>query len=63
MKNFKLIITRHSESIWNKKNCFTGWSNIGLTERGYKDSLKTAYILKNNNIIPDRILISKLKIH
>lgn len=60
MKNLKLIITRHSESIWNKKNCFTGWSNIGLTEKGYKDSFKTANILKNNDIIPDRIFTSKL---
>lgn len=60
MSNFKLIITRHSESIWNKTNRFTGWSNIDLTKKGYKDSVKTANILKKNNIIPDRILTSKL---
>lgn len=60
MKNFKLIICRHSESIWNKKNCFTGWSNIALTKKGCQDSLKSAYILKKNNIIPNRILTSKL---
>ena len=60
MKKFNLIITRHSESIWNKTNRFTGWSNIDLTKKGYKDSLNTALILKKNKILPNRILASEL---
>jgi 2,3-bisphosphoglycerate-dependent phosphoglycerate mutase len=30
----KLILVRHGESEWNKKGLWTGWSDIGLTEKG-----------------------------
>ena len=29
----KLVLLRHGESIWNKKNVFTGWVDIGLSEK------------------------------
>ena len=60
MNNFKLLICRHGESIWNKNNKFTGWSNINLTKKGRKQAIKKSLILKNNNIIPNKILTSKL---
>ena len=60
MNNFKLLICRHGESIWNKNNKFTGWSNINLTTQGRKQALDKSIILKNNNLIPNKILTSKL---
>ena len=30
----KLIIVRHGESIWNLENRFTGWTDVGLSEKG-----------------------------
>lgn len=36
----KLILMRHGESVWNKKNIFTGWVDIPLSEMGIEESLK-----------------------
>ena len=60
MKNYKLIISRHGESIWNKSNKFTGWTNIGLTQNGRHQAYKKSLILKYNKLIPNRIHTSKL---
>ena len=30
----KLILLRHGESIWNKENRFTGWTDVPLSEKG-----------------------------
>ena len=30
----KIVLIRHGESEWNKLNLFTGWTDIGLSERG-----------------------------
>src|SRR5580700_2719194 len=35
----KLILTRHGQSIWNKRNLFTGWVDIPLSEEGIQESL------------------------
>ena len=30
----KLVLVRHGESIWNKENLFTGWTDVDLSETG-----------------------------
>ena len=30
----RLVLLRHGESTWNKENRFTGWTDVGLTEKG-----------------------------
>ena len=30
----RLVLLRHGESLWNKENRFTGWTDVPLTERG-----------------------------
>ena len=35
----KLALLRHGESIWNKENRFTGWTDVDLSEKGIKDDL------------------------
>lgn len=32
--SYKLVLIRHGESVWNLENRFTGWTDVGLTERG-----------------------------
>ncbi len=34
----KLVLLRHGESIWNKENRFTGWTDVGLTEKGMAEA-------------------------
>ena len=36
----KLVLLRHGESVWNKKNVFTGWVDVPLSENGIDEALK-----------------------
>ena len=60
MKTYKLILSRHGESIWNKANRFTGWTNISLSNHGIQKTINSSIILKNNDLIPNKIISSKL---
>jgi len=35
----KLVLLRHGESLWNKKNIFTGWVDIPLSETGVDEAV------------------------
>ncbi len=35
---YKLVFVRHGESEWNRKNLFTGWTDVGLTPEGELDA-------------------------
>ncbi|PKI85053.1 Gpm1p [Malassezia vespertilionis] len=41
-----LVLTRHGQSEWNKKNLFTGWKDPALTELGEQEAVKGAEELK-----------------
>ena len=32
--NMTLVLLRHGESVWNKENLFTGWTDVELSDRG-----------------------------
>lgn len=36
----KLILLRHGQSEWNKKNLFTGWVDIPLSKEGIEEAVK-----------------------
>ncbi len=57
----KLVIVRHGESIWNKENKFTGWTDVELSENGIKEAQKAGIILKENNYTFDIAYTSVLK--
>jgi len=38
MSDRLLVLVRHGESDWNKKNLFTGWRDVDLTEQGVKEA-------------------------
>ena len=46
----KLVIIRHGESVWNKENRFTGWTDVGLSDNGYSQSKKAGQILKKKQL-------------
>ena len=35
---YQLVLLRHGESEWNKKNLFTGWRDVPLTEQGEREA-------------------------
>ena len=43
----RLILMRHGQSAWNKKNRFTGWVDIPLSEEGMKESMAGGEKIKN----------------
>ena len=42
----KLVLIRHGESVWNKENKFTGWTNVTLTEKGVQEAIDAGKQLK-----------------
>ena len=36
-----LVLLRHGESVWNKENLFTGWTDVDLSEKG-RDEARAA---------------------
>ena len=41
----KLVLLRHGESLWNLENIFTGWTDIGLSERGRTEARDSGRLL------------------
>jgi len=33
-----LVLLRHGESVWNKENRFTGWTDVGLSDKGVAEA-------------------------
>lgn len=42
----KLVLVRHGQSLWNKENKFTGWTDVGLSEQGIQEAKEAGLILK-----------------
>ncbi len=57
----RLILLRHGESLWNKENIYTGWYDIGLTEKGYHQCNLIADKLIEKKFIPNVIYTSEQK--
>ena len=57
----KLVLLRHGESEWNKKNLFTGWSDVDLSKEGEEEAKKAGDTLKDNGFDFDVCYTSYLK--
>ena len=57
----KLVLVRHGESIWNKENRFTGWIDVGLSEKGVGEAVEAARLLKHDGYTFDVAYTSVLK--
>src|SRR5665213_2548669 len=42
----KIVLLRHGESIWNKENRFTGWTDVDLSEEGFQQAKNAGQLLK-----------------
>jgi len=43
---YEIVLLRHGESIWNKENLFTGWTDVDLSEKGVEEAKEAGRILK-----------------
>ena len=57
----KLVLVRHGESVWNKENKFTGWTDVELSEYGINEAKKAGKVLKENGFSFDIAYTSVLK--
>lgn len=57
----RLVLLRHGESVWNQENRFTGWTDVDLSEKGCKEALSAARLLKENHFTFDHAYTSVLK--
>ena len=57
----KIVLLRHGESLFNKENRFTGWTDVDLTEEGVKQAKHAALLLKRNGYEFDMGFASVLK--
>ena len=57
----KLVLLRHGESVWNKENRFTGWTDVDLSEKGVKEAENAGKLLKDKGYTFDVSFTSILK--
>jgi len=57
----KLVLIRHGESVWNLENRFTGWTDVDLSEEGYKQAKRAGEVLKKYEYNFDAGFCSVLK--
>lgn len=56
-----LVLVRHGQSEWNRRNLFTGWCNPDLSEKGLIEALVAARLLKAEGFEFDMAFTSRLK--
>lgn len=58
---YKIVLLRHGESIWNKENRFTGWTDVDLTDKGREEAVEAGKALKKEGFVFDLAFTSVLK--
>jgi 2,3-bisphosphoglycerate-dependent phosphoglycerate mutase len=57
----KLVLLRHGESVWNKENKFTGWTDVDLSEQGVAEAKRAGRLLREEGYTFDIAFTSVLK--
>jgi 2,3-bisphosphoglycerate-dependent phosphoglycerate mutase len=56
-----LVLVRHGESEWNRRNLFTGWKDPGLSEKGVAEARAAGCLLKARGYTFDVAFTSDLR--
>src|SRR5262249_6996448 len=48
-----LVLLRHGESEWNAEDLFTGWIDVGLSERGVAQAVAAGKEMASGGMLPD----------
>ncbi len=54
----QLVLLRHGESVWNKANRFTGWTDVDLSEKGVEEAREAGRTLKEKGFTFDMAFTS-----
>jgi 2,3-bisphosphoglycerate-dependent phosphoglycerate mutase len=57
----KLVLLRHGESVWNRENRFTGWTDVDLSDRGREEAREAGRLLTQGGFAFDLAFTSVLK--
>lgn len=57
----QIVLIRHGESVWNKENLFTGWTDVDLSEKGIREAHTAGLKLKSEGYNFDECWTSVLK--
>jgi 2,3-bisphosphoglycerate-dependent phosphoglycerate mutase len=57
----KVVLLRHGESVWNKENRFTGWTDVDLSDKGRQEAQAAGRQLKADGYTFDVAYTSLLK--
>ena len=49
----RLVLLRHGESEWNALDQFTGWVDVGLSEKGEAEAVRGGELLREQGLLPD----------
>ena len=56
-----LVLLRHGESVWNKENRFTGWTDVDLSDAGRAEAVNSGRLMKAAGLSFDLAYTSLLK--
>jgi 2,3-bisphosphoglycerate-dependent phosphoglycerate mutase len=57
---YTLVLLRHGESEWNARNLFTGWVDVGLSDKGHDEAARGGRLLAESGVLPDVVHTSLL---
>lgn len=57
----KVVLLRHGESLWNKENLFTGWTDVDLSQKGNEEAHEAGRVMKAEGYEFDVAYTSVLK--
>ncbi|MCC8036347.1 MAG: 2,3-diphosphoglycerate-dependent phosphoglycerate mutase [Rikenellaceae bacterium] len=57
----RIVLIRHGESVWNRENRFTGWTDVDLTAEGVAEAYKAGDLLLENGFTFQMAFTSYLK--
>src|SRR5690625_6799676 len=58
---YRLVLLRHGQSVWNAKNLFTGWVDVGLTDVGEAEARRGGELLAERDYLPDVVHTSVMR--
>src|ERR1700741_4194628 len=57
----KLVLLRHGESVWNRENRFTGWTDVDLSPKGIEEARAGGRALRHDGYEFDLAFTSVLR--